>query len=112
MEPTMKFRIFPQRSIEERTSETRGAIAICASFAAVSLIGLGLFFYGGDVPPVGKSLWSTIRWVALLCGAISLYLTVQGLFELVIVATVGPERFFAIMVGLGLIAALFGWLSY
>ncbi len=109
MELPMKFRIFPKRDIEERKSETRGEIAMCAVFAAAALI--GLFFYGGDVPPAGKSLWSIVRWVALISGAISLYLTIQGLFELVIVTTLGHERFFAILVGLGVVAALYEWLS-
>ena len=112
METTMRFSIFPHRSVEERTSETRDAIATCAFFAALSLIGLVLFFYAGEVPPVGKSSWSIIRWVALLVGAISALLSIQSLFEAAIAATVGPERAIAIMIVLLLIGALFGWLSY
>jgi hypothetical protein len=106
----MKFNIFPRRSAEERASETRSAITACASLGAIALAGLGLFFFGGDVPPHGNSIWVTIRWVGLVIGAFSAYLTVQALFEAAIAATVGPERAIALMVVLLAIGALFGWL--
>ena len=106
----MRFSIFPRRSVEDRKSETRHTLAITILFAAVSLIGLGLFFYGGDVPPVRNSMWSTFRWVALVVGAISVFLAIQSLFETAIAATIGPERAIAIMAVMLLIGALFGWL--
>ena len=106
----MRFNIFPHRSAEERASETKSAIATCASRGAVALVGLGLFFLGGEVPPRGNSIWVTIRWVGLVIGAFSAYLTVQSLFEAAIAATIGPERAIALMVVLVAIGALFGWL--
>ncbi|MCK4207586.1 hypothetical protein J3U99_22825 [Brucella pituitosa] len=107
----MRFNIFPHRSAKERTSETKSAIATCASFGAVALVGLGLFFFGGNVPPHGNSIWGTIRWVGLVIGAFSAYLAVQSLFEAAIAATIGPERAIALMVVLLAIGALFGWLT-
>ncbi|WP_266065064.1 hypothetical protein [Brucella intermedia] len=53
----------------------------------------------------------TIRWIGLVIGAFSAYLTVQSLFEAAIAATVGPERAIALMVVLLAIGALFGWLT-
>ncbi len=107
----MKFNIFPRRSAEERASETRSAITTCSSLGAIALVGLGIFFLGGDVPPHGNSIWMTIRWIGLVIGAFSAYLTVQSLFEAAIAATVGPERAIALMVVLLAIGALFGWLT-
>ena len=106
----MRFNIVPRRSADDRRSEARFGIATTAFFAAVSLIGLGLFFYGGDVPPVRNSTWSTLRWIALLVGAVSVFLTIQSLFETAIAATIGPERAIAIMAVLLLIGAFLEWL--
>ncbi|MEP7454200.1 hypothetical protein [Phyllobacterium sp. SB3] len=108
----MKFRIFPEYSARERETETKATIATCAFFAVVSVIGLGLFFYGGEVPPTGSSFWSTIRWGALLVGAISAFCTIQSLFDVMIAATVGPERAIAMIIVVTFGGAVFAWLAY
>lgn len=107
----MKLRIFPSRTVEERKSERKDAVTTAAVFAFISLICLALFFFAGDLPPSSNSAWGTVRWIALIIGAVSTYLTVQSVFEAAVVASIGFERAFAIFAVIGLIGALFAWLS-
>lgn len=104
-------RLFPPRSAEERRADTRSATVICAAFAVVALAGLGLFLFAGEMPPAANATWSTLRWGGLIIGLMAAYLSIQSLLELVIAATIGPERALAILAAVGLIGGLAVWLA-
>ena len=50
-------------------------------------------------------------WGGLIVGSIAAYLSVQSLLELVIAATIGPERTLAIFAALVLVGGLAMWLA-
>ena len=104
-------RLFPPRPAEERKADIRSAATICAAFAIVALTGLGLFLFAGELPPAATSSWSMLCWGGLIVGSIAAYLSVQSLLELVIAATIGPERTMAIFAALVLVGGLAMWLA-
>ena len=105
----MKFRIFPNRTQEDKAFETRDAVATCLIFTVGALGGLGLFFFGGEMPPRGSSVWSSVRWIALVVGAISSYGVVMSFLEGVVAATVGTERAIAILAVVVVLGGFASW---
>ena len=105
----MKFRIFPRRTHEDKASETREAVVTCLIFTVGALSGLGLFFFGGEMPPTGSTVWSSVRWIALVVGALSAYGAAQSFLEVVVAATVGTERAIAILAAVALLGGLASW---
>lgn len=103
----MSFRIFPHRSSEERKLDIRSAMVACGVFAFIAAAGIAAFL----VMPAGGDWWASFRWLFLLAGVLSFFLTLQSLFELVVAATLGPERAFALVAVLAGLAALCAWLA-
>lgn len=103
-------KLFPPRTPEDRRSERVDAFWVFGFFALLSLAGLGLFIFGGELPPSGDSIYAIARWIGLIVGSVSLYLAIQSLLEALLVATIGYERGLALLVAVGAIGAFLAWL--
>lgn len=80
-------------------------------FATITFMGFCLFFAGGPVPPEGADIWSILRWIGILVGAIAAYCTCQALFELLVAATIGKERMIGIIMLLFLVCLIFAFVD-
>ena len=101
-------KLFPKRSRKERHTETFGWVWAAVLCLGVAAVGLGLFYFG-DIPG-NDTWWDGARWIGLVVGVCAAYLFLQAMVHVVIEATIGPERFLAIMFVLfaigGVMAAL------
>ena len=91
-------RIFPPRDPEDRVT----AFFTVLLFLAITAVAAVLFFFGGTFPPDNAGVWIMARWAAALIMLFCGYLTLQAVFELFVHLTIGPERFIALMIVLGL----------
>ncbi len=80
-------------------------------FAAITFAGFCLFFAGSPVPPEGADIWSILRWIGILVGAIAAYCTCQAFFELLVAATIGKERMIGIIMLLFLVCLIFAFVD-
>lgn len=104
--------LFPRRSPEEKARNVKEAATVTGVFLVLALAGFGVFFFGGPgLPPGDSGVWNVIRWIALLLGLASAYITAQCVLSVVVEATVGPERFIAFILLLVAIGGLWTWLS-
>lgn len=92
-------RFAPKYTRKDRVDATGTAFGTLLVFLGIGLVSVALFAFGGsDVPPSGDGIWSSVRWIALPVALVAFYLSIQSLFELLIAATIGPERFLAFFV--------------
>lgn len=104
--------LFPRRSPDEKARSVKEAATLTGLFLVLALAGFGVFLFGGPgLPPGDDGVWNVIRWIALLLGLASAYITAQCVLSLVVEATVGPERYFAFILLLLAIWGLWTWLS-
>lgn len=108
----MKLKLFPDRTANERRAATKDAFAIFLLFAGVAVVGFGIFALGGAIPPSDNSLWSTIRWGALVLGGIAGWCALQAAFEAMVAATIGPERAIALLAVVGLVGVIVTWAAW
>lgn len=105
-------RIFPKYDAKERVQETKDWVWSLVVFGVLAVLGLGVFLLSADAAFVaGDSIWSGIRWICFLIGAISAYLVLQSIIGVLIAATIGPERFLVLFLVVMVIAGLVTWLA-